>query len=101
METVLREALEWVKLGLLAMFGGCASYLYNMVVKNTPFRLVTFLINLLISFFVGKMMGGFIPETTLNYTGWVMMLGFCAYPVLGLVEAKFLKYMDSRLTPGS
>lgn len=101
MEHFLREALDWIKLGMLAMFGGAASYVYTMIVKNRQFRWMTFTANLFIAFFVGKAMGGFIPTDTVNATGWVMMLGFCAYPVLGLAEAKVLKYLDNRIAPGS
>lgn len=101
MEHFLRDALDWIKLGMLAMFGGAASYVYMMVVKNRQFRWFTFGANLFIAFFVGKSLGGFIPESSINYTGWVMMLGFCAYPALGVAEAKVLKYLDSRIAPGS
>jgi len=101
MEQWLQAFLDWVKLGMLAMFGGCASYVYMMVVKNRPFRWFTFAANLFIAFFVGKSLGGFIPADSLNYTGWVMMLGFCAYPVLGVAEAKLLKYLDARIATGS
>lgn len=100
MSNYLNELLVWVRLGMLAMFGGAASYVYLMVKNNTPFRWFTFIANLFLAFFVGKTFGGFIPETTSNYTGWVMMLGFCGYPVLGLAEEKFMAYLATRITPG-
>ena len=96
----LRELGELVKLGLLAMFGGLASYLYIMVTKNRQFRWLTFGTNLFLAFFVGESIGGFIPPDSTNYAGWIMLLGFCAYPVLGRVETKLLAYLDARATGG-
>lgn len=100
MDKILHELSEWARLGLLAAFGGAASYVYIMVTKNRKFVWWMFLANLFIAFFAGKAIGGFIPEDSKNYTGWVMMLGFCAYPVLGLIEAKILQYIDRRTLPG-
>lgn len=91
---------EWAKLGLLAAFGGMASYLYIMVTKNHPFRWLTFGVNLFLAFFVGKSLGGFIPADSTNFAGWIMLLGFCAYPLLGRLETKLLAYLDSRVPGG-
>jgi fluoride ion exporter CrcB/FEX len=94
MEKLLQEFSEWAKLGLLASFGGMASYVYIMVRKNKKFHWFTFLANLLIAFFVGKALGGFIPADASNATGWVMLLGFLAHPILDRVEDKFLARLD-------
>jgi fluoride ion exporter CrcB/FEX len=97
MEDFLREVRQWAQMGLLAAFGGAASYLYTMVTKNKKFVWLTFNINLFLAFFVGQSLGGFIPPDTKNFGGWLMMLGFCAYPALGLVENKVLAYLDKRM----
>lgn len=96
----LKDVQDWMKLGMLASFGGAASYVYIMITKNRPFRWMTFLANLFIAFFVGKSLGGFIPEDSANYTGWVMLLGFSAYPVLGAAENWVLAKIESLALPG-
>lgn len=100
MEDFVAELTAWLRLGVLAAFGGAASYIYLMITKNRPFRWITFLANLFIAFFVGKAMGGFIPEGTRNFSGVVMLMGFCAYPVLGIVEEKIVSYINKRIAAG-
>lgn len=97
MEAFLLELTAWLRLGILAAFGGAASYIYLMITKNRPFRWITFAANLFIAFFVGKAMGGFVPEDTKNFSGVVMLMGFCAYPVLGIVEEKIVSYINKRI----
>jgi fluoride ion exporter CrcB/FEX len=90
----------WMHLGLTAMFGGLASYIYVMVVKGRKFRWFTFLANLFLAFFVGKALSGLIPPDSPNFSGYVMMLGFCAYPLLGTVEAALMAYVNNRTKTG-
>lgn len=95
MDKFLHELSEWSKLGLLAAFGGMASYVYVMVRKNKKFHWVTFGANIFIAFFVGKSIGGFVPQDASNFGGWIMLLGFVAYPILDKIEDKVLAKLDS------
>lgn len=94
MEKFLQELSEWSKLGLLAAFGGTASYVYIMVRKNKKFHWFTFFANLFVAFFVGKAIGGFVPPETSNFGGWIMLLGFLAHPILDRVEDRILAKLD-------
>lgn len=96
MENWLTAILEWAKVGLLGAFGGAASYVYLAVTKDRKFNVWTFLANLFVAFFVGKVFGTFIPADNPNREGFLMILGFTAYPVLGIVEAKVLSYLKNR-----
>lgn len=94
MDKFLHELSEWAKLGLLAAFGGLASYVYIMVRRNKKFHWFTFGANIFVAFFVGKSIGGFVPPETSNYGGWIMLLGFIAYPLLDRIEDKLLAKLD-------
>jgi FtsH-binding integral membrane protein len=96
----LREVAEWMQVGLIAMFGGFASYVYLMVTKERPFRWKMFLANLFLAFFTGKALSGMIPADSPNFSGFVMMLGFCAYPILGVLETTVLAYIGKRAPTG-
>lgn len=96
MENWINAVMEWAKVGLLGAFGGAASYVYLAVTKNRNFVWWTFLANLFVAFFVGKLFGEFIPATNPNRAGYLMILGFTAYPVLGIVETKVIAYLQSR-----
>lgn len=95
MDKFLHELSEWAKLGLLAAFGGIASYVYVMVRKNKKFHWATFAANIFIAFFVGKSIGGFVPQDINNAGGWIMLLGFVAYPILDKIEDRVLAKLDS------
>ncbi len=87
--------------GLLSVFGGTAAYLYRTVRDDTGFRFSHFFTNAFLAFFIGNMVGGFIP-TTANYRdGLLMLAGFSTFPILGVLEhygrKVILKYIDARL----
>lgn len=96
MDNWITAVMEWAKVGLLATFGGAASYVYLAVTKQRQFVWWAFLANLFIAFFVGKVFGEFIPATNPNRSGYLMLLGFAAYPVLGVLEAKVVAYLQAR-----
>jgi hypothetical protein len=104
MEDWVEKLIRWAQLGMLGAFGGSAAYIHAMATKNQPFRVWAFAANVFLAFFVGKMLGGLIPfsPTYIEYRdGVVMALGFCAYPILGVLETKVVKWFKgTKWLPG-
>ncbi len=89
MEDALEKLMRWVQLGLLSAFGGAAAYVYTLSTHKTKFRWFGFAANLFLAFFAGCMAGHWIPSdagTSEYRDGLVMAVGFCAYPILALLE---------------
>ena len=59
----------------------------------------TFVGKLVVAFFVGKVAGEFIDVSNQYRAGIIMLLGFFAYPVLGVLEVK-VKSAVERFSPG-
>lgn len=89
--TKLLERLSgMVETGLLGTFGAIANWAYVSVTQpGRPMRFGLFACNVIVSFYVGNVVGAFIDETNVNRDGIILVCGFCAYPLLGLVEANF------------
>lgn len=93
----LEQAIAWSQFGLLGMFGGVASYFYPPSTE-LRFEWKLFLGKLIMSFFVGRVAGDFIPDAYQYKAGIIPVLGFFAYPVLGVLEQK-VKDLVSRYHP--
>lgn len=93
-------ALAWSQFGLLGMLGGLVSYFYPPSTEMR-FSWKLFISKLLISFFVGKLLGEFVPPNNEYKSGYAMLLGFFAYPVLGVLEIKVKAWVDNFTPPGT
>ncbi len=73
--------------GYLAIFGGASYYLWK-VTQGKKFNMLSFIINLILAFFVGFVMGKFLPDgLSINYRdGLISISGFLAFPILELLE---------------
>lgn len=80
--------LEMFQLGVLAMLGGLANYLYVTVEKNRKFSIWMLLVNLFLAFYVGNVTGSFIDPQSEWRDGILMVAGFATYPLLAFVEAQ-------------
>lgn len=92
--------LSWSQFGLLGMLGGLVSYFYP---PSTEMRFAWryFISKLVISFFVGKVAGEFIAVDNQFKSGYIMLLGFFAYPVLGVLEIKVKAWVENFTPPGT
>ena len=76
--------------GLLGTFGAIANWAYVTVTQpGRPIRLGLFFCNVIVSFYVGNVVGAFMSDDMANRDGVILVCGFCAYPLLGLIEANF------------
>ncbi|NBB11805.1 hypothetical protein [Pseudomonas sp. SLFW] len=97
---MLEFILAWSQFGLLGTLGGLASYFYPPS-TDVRFTWRNFIGKLVISFFIGKVAGEFIPNENTFKSGYIMVLGFFAYPVLAVIEAKVKTWVESYKPPGA
>lgn len=92
---------DLIAAGILSSFGGVSAYLYQNYKQDKPFRITALLINFLLAFFLGNVVGSFIPHSFQYRDGILMIAGFSTWPILGLMElygAKFAeKYLKTKL----
>lgn len=91
---VLDRLFTAMGLGLLASFGAAAHYVYITVTQERSFHWLLFLCNLFVAFFVGVVFGEFVDSENKYRYGGVMLAGFFAYPLLGIVEDKGKKWIE-------
>ena len=95
--------LTFIQYGALGALGGVAFYIYILSTRGGKFHALLFGANLFLAFFVGKIAGSFLPAFEANpdiKNGLVMAAGFCTYPILRLLEARFGKWFVDRILPG-
>lgn len=94
---------ELAAAGVLASFGGAAQALYQLYKGEKPFSLISFLICVLLSFFVGQVVGSLIPPSLSQYhDGLLLMAGFSVFPLLDIFNAyisKIVKGLLDKVTP--
>lgn len=83
--------------GVLATFGAIANYLYANVHKKIPFKLWTFFVTAFLGFFVGNVVGSFLPHDFPFRDGTLMVSGFVCYPILALIETEFPRMVLARI----
>ena len=80
--------------GVLASFGGAAQALYQLYKGDKPFSIISFAICVILSFFVGQVVGTFIPHSMEKYhDGLLLMSGFCVFPILDVINAYMTKFV--------
>jgi hypothetical protein len=90
---------ELAAAGILASFGGAAQALYQLQKGDKPFSLISFLICIFLSFFVGQVVGSLIPESLSKYhDGLLLMAGFSVFPLLDVFNAYMVKLVKGLLT---
>lgn len=83
---------ELAAAGVLASFGGAAQALYQLYKGEKQFSVISFSICVILSFFVGQVVGSFIPDTMQQYhDGLLLMSGFCVFPLLDIFNAYITK----------
>lgn len=85
------KIVKILQFGSLAGFGAAANYLYVTVMQGKKFLWAMFLANLFIAFFTGNLVGAFLPEAHDFRDGIIMASGYCAFPVLAIVEVGFTR----------
>lgn len=101
MENPFRTELAGViASGAYGLFGATVHYLYLIATKREPkFRLGIFLLNGLFGFYIGVVIGNFVPDSIDQSTrdGTIMVAGFLVYQVFDYVEERGIEKIKKRL----
>lgn len=87
------KLVELFQEGLVATVGGITNYFYYLEKHKRKLRALSFITNCILSFFVGMVIGDFMPEGDYSY-GLLMIAGFCCYPILGHYEKKVIGMIE-------
>lgn len=96
LEHALSRLMEFAQIGLLASIGAMAKYLRENMIEDRQFSWSLFIVNIIVAFCVGNMVGAFIKETSEFREGLIMVAGYCAYPLLGIIEDRFLAMVKNK-----
>jgi len=84
--------------GVLASFGGASQALYQSYKGTKQFSFISFGVCVLLSFFVGQVVGSLIPDSLHNFhDGILLMSGFSVFPILDLVNAYMSRFIVNLL----
>lgn len=77
--------------GIYGTFGALVHYLYGLVRDETKkFRTWIFFMNGMLGFFIGQVVGSFLPIDFIYRDGTLLLAGFLVFQILALIEAKGL-----------
>jgi hypothetical protein len=82
----LGQATALVKSGLLAAFGGLVGHLVDNIKRGTKFSWVAFSVAVLVAFFVGQVLGDWLPHEMYGRDGVLMVAGTSGYPMLSALQ---------------
>lgn len=91
------KAQRYLSVGIVSAIGGIASYLYEHAKGDRDFSFITFLIMIFLAFFVGNVMGEFIPHDMKSRDGILMVAGFSSWPILDALKSNGKKIADAFL----
>lgn len=78
--------------GTYGAFGSVIHYLYSLSrEKDGKFKWGVFFMNGLLGFFIGQLMGEFIPKDFAYRDGTLLISGFLVYQILNLLETSAVK----------
>ncbi len=83
--------------GTSAGIGAFAQYMYVYVTKSMPFTWWRFAANIVLGFFVGQVIGSFLPPDFQYRDGILLMAGFSVYQFLQIAEAKMAVFFRGLL----
>ena len=90
---LVAKLAKMAEIGLLASYGAAANYVYAMLKDEAQqFSLFRFLSLLFLAAFLGNFLGGFSPRDSEFRDELLMGCGFCTFPLLAVVEAKFVGF---------
>lgn len=85
--------------GAYGMFGAFVQYLYQLVKDDTKkFQWSRFFLNGVFGFFIGQVVGNFIPHDFVYRDGTLLISGFLVYQILNFIEVNVLRIVFEKYT---
>jgi hypothetical protein len=73
--------------GTIGAFGAVANAVYSSI-KGRPLSFFFIVGSVVLGFFVGNLVGSFLPPDFQYRDGTLMVAGFASFPILDLIESK-------------
>ena len=73
--------------GTIGAFGAGANAVYSSI-KGRPLSFFFIIGSVILGFFVGNLVGSFLPPDFQYRDGTLMVAGFASFPILDLIESK-------------
>lgn len=89
------KAQRYLSVGIVSAIGGIASYLYEHVKGERDFSFLSFLTMIFLAFFVGNVLGEFIPHDMKSRDGILMVAGFSSWPILDALKSNGKKIAEA------
>lgn len=89
-----REIAGLLKAGLLSAFGGLVGYAAGVVHKNEPFSWRAYTVFVVTAFFVGQVLGNWLPNELPGRDGVLMVAGTAAYPMLVTMQTRVIALVE-------
>lgn len=80
------KAQRYLSVGIVSAIGGIACYLYEHVKGDRDFSILSFLTMIFLAFFVGNVLGEFLPKDMQSRDGIIMVAGFSSWPILDALK---------------
>lgn len=92
-----REFVAFLLGGIYGTIGSLVHYIWGFVKgTETNFQWKKFFINGTLGFFIGQVIGSFIPESVEFRDGVLLLSGFLVYQILAFIEADGLKIIKKK-----
>tara|TARA_Y100000031_G_C8231879_1_gene391301 strand:- start:1958 stop:2308 length:351 start_codon:yes stop_codon:yes gene_type:complete len=95
--------VRYLVLGVIASCGAITRYLWDCLRGVSKFSIIGFLLYVIFGFFVGNLVGSFMPEEYAYRDGVLLLSGFVVKEIFELLQrkgaggiAKFLKLDDTK-----
>lgn len=98
MDQLKTELTGLISSGMYGFFGSFVHYMYRIRTKREPtFKFAIFALNGLFGFYIGLVVGSFIPEAFESRDGVIMVSGFLVYQIFDYLESRGLEKIKEKL----
>jgi RsiW-degrading membrane proteinase PrsW (M82 family) len=77
--------------GAIGAFGAIANAFYSSL-KGRPMSIFFVIGSIVLGFFVGNLVGSFLPQDFQYRDGTLMVAGFASFPILDILEVRISKF---------
>lgn len=94
----MEKVIALIMGGMYSTFGAVVHYLYQVVKDDkNDFSFPLFIVNGIFGFFIGQLVGSFLPDPFVYKDGILLISGFLVYQILDMLEDSGLNFLMKKL----